>query len=97
VDDHVRAKRLAAELQRHGFDLPRKGQVDTNIVYFALPNGATVSREEFGLRLARDHGVKITGGYSRGGRLFRAVTHLDVNDDDVDRATEAIVKVALGL
>ena len=94
-DDHDRAKRLGAELCRHGFYMLRHGKVDTNIVYFGLPAGSNVPRNEFCRRLVDGYAVKVTGGYGPGGKLFRACTHLDVNDEDVDRATEAIVKLGL--
>lgn len=95
-DDHDRAKRLAAELYRHGFCIPREGQVDTNIVYFGLPEDSRVAIADFCDTLFDSHGIKVTGGYSRGGKIFRACTHLDVNDEDVDRAAEAIINVCLG-
>lgn len=95
-DDHDRASRLAAELHRNGFYIPRQGQIDTNIVYFGLPLDSRVAKSEFCQKLYDTFRIKVTGGYSSGGRLFRACTHLDVNDEDVDRATEAIVRVCLG-
>jgi threonine aldolase len=94
-DDHVRAKRLAAELKRNGFRQPRDGLVDTNIVYFGLPEGSLVTKEEFSSRLNAEFGVKLTGGYSRGGELFRAVTHMDISDEGIDRAAEAIVTLSI--
>jgi threonine aldolase len=93
--DHIRAQRLGAELQQHGFELLRGGLIDTNIVYFGLPEESRVSRQVFCQRLVEKYGVKVTGGYSKGGRLFRACTHLDVQDHDVDRAAESIVKLCL--
>ena len=48
-DDHVRAKRLADELVRGGFRLARP--VATNLVYFAPPEDAGVSKLDFGRRL----------------------------------------------
>lgn len=93
VDDHLRAQRLASTLMENGFRLMRNGQVDTNIVYFQLPDDTKVMKEEFCSRLVSEYGVKVTGGYSSGGKYFRAVTHLDVNDDDVNRAAEAIVQL----
>ena len=93
AEDHQRAQRLEAELHRHGFHIPRNGQVDTNIVFFALPQDSKVSKQEFSNRLKEEYGVKIGSGYSRGGDYFRVVTHMDVNDEDVDRATEAIVSL----
>lgn len=96
ADDHDRAQRLGAELYRNGFEMMREGQIDTNIVYFGLPPDSRVARDDFVQTLSEDYGVEITGGYSRGGKLFRVCTHLDVNDEDVERATEAIVKACLG-
>lgn len=93
-DDHERAQRLATELQQNGFYVPNDGKVDTNIVFFGLPPESSVTKEDFLLRLDSEHGVKITGGYSRGGKLFRACTHLDVDDADIERATEAMVELA---
>lgn len=95
-DDHVRAQRLAAELLRHGFRLPRNGQVDTNIIFFALPENSKVTQAELIPRLKEEYGVKMSGGYSRGGELFRLVTHMDVDDEGVDRAAEAIVSLCVG-
>ena len=68
----------------------RDGKIDTNIVYFGLPETANLSRNEFVERLNRDYGVKLTGGYSKGGKLFRIVTHLDIDDEGTDRTIEAI-------
>ena len=93
VDDHLRAQCLASTLVENGFRLIRNGQVDTNIVYFQLPDDSKVTKGEFCTLLSKEHGVKVTGGYSSGGKYFRAVTHLDVNDDDVIRAAEAMVQL----
>jgi len=89
--DHERARRLASELQRSGFRLPRL--VETNIVYFGLPENSTVVKEDYCAKLYAEYGVKLSGGYSKGGELFRAVTHLDLNDEDIDRAADAMVQV----
>jgi threonine aldolase len=94
--DHHRARVLAGELHRHGFHLPNGTAIDTNIVYFDLPADSRVPREQFCQILQAEHGVKLVGGYgSRGGGalLFRAVTHLDLKDGDVERAADAMVKV----
>jgi threonine aldolase len=92
-DDHRRASKLANELQQHGFRLLRQGRVDTNIFYFRLPENSTVSIKDYCQRLNAEFGVKLSGGYSRGGELFRVVTHLDVNDEDIDRAAFAMVQL----
>jgi len=95
--DHVRAKRLGEELRRHGFRLPRNGQIDTNIVFFALPEeSCKISREELVPRLRDEYGIKMSGGYSRGGELFRLCTHMDLDDEGIDRAAEAIVSLCVG-
>jgi threonine aldolase len=93
VDDHDRAQRLARRLADHGFVLIRRGQVDTNMCFFGLPTNAKVSKKDFMARLAAEYGVKITGGYSRGGELFRAVTHLDITDSDIEHAAESMIQL----
>ena len=94
--DHHRAQRLAKELEQHGFLLPRQGKVDTNIFYFGLPEDSAVSKDEYCSRLSSDFGVKLTGGYSRGGELFRVATHLDLSDDDIEHAAIAMVDACRG-
>jgi threonine aldolase len=94
VDDHDRANKLGRALKENGFILLRDGKVDTNIVYFGLPESSSISRKEFTRRLNEEYGVKVTGGYSSGGRLFRAVTHMHIDDSMIERAIEAIVKLS---
>jgi threonine aldolase len=94
TDDHARAKRIGSELKANGFFLPRGGKVDTNIVYFGLPEHSPTTKEDLCTRLYDGYGVKITGGYSKGGKLFRLVTHLGVDDEGVDRAIEGLVKLS---
>jgi threonine aldolase len=95
-EDHRRARRIAEELVQHGFYQPQHGQVDTNIVYFALPEDCGVSKHEFVDRLASEYGVLIGYGYSRNGDWFRIVTHLDVDDECIDRAIEGILRIVVG-
>jgi len=94
VEDHARANKIGHELKGNGFHLLRDGKIDTNIVYFDLPDTTKLSRKEFVDRLNKEYGVKLTGGYSRGGKLFRIVTHMNVDDVDVDRSIEAICSIA---
>jgi threonine aldolase len=94
ADDHRRAQRLGQALVDNGFYVPRQGRIDTNIVYFGLPEDCTLSKDAFTSILTKQYGVKVTGGYSDGGRLFRAVTHMDVDDDGIDRAINAIISTA---
>mmetsp|Transcript_20858 Transcript_20858/g.28985 ORF Transcript_20858/g.28985 Transcript_20858/m.28985 type:complete len:403 (-) Transcript_20858:135-1343(-) len=95
-DDHDRAKGLAAELERAGFRLPRNGAVDTNMFYFALPENSLVSTEDFCKEVEQTYGIRLTGGYSKGGEYIRAVTHMHITDECIERSAEAIVKVCLG-
>lgn len=94
-EDHHRAKRIAKELYNNGFKLAHEGNVDTNIVYFGLPENSSIQKEDLRPRLLEEYGVKITGGYSKGGELFRLVTHLGVDDEDIERAIEGIINLAL--
>jgi threonine aldolase len=97
AEDHARATRLGAELGRLGFVQPRNGQIDTNIVYFGLPPHSLVTnKDEFIQRVFDEHNVRFTGGYSKGGRLFRLVAHKDIDDEGIDRTLDALTKVSFG-
>jgi threonine aldolase len=74
ADDHARARRLAEGI---GID---PAEVETNFVAIPDPHGDGIAR-------AADAGVAL--GELRPGWL-RAVTHLDVSDDDIDAAIDAI-------
>ncbi len=74
ADDHARARRLAEGI---GID---PAEVETNFVAIPDPCGDGIAR-------ATDVGVAL--GELRPGWL-RAVTHLDVSDDDVDAAIGAL-------
>ena len=92
-EDHVRAKTIATELKAAGFYIPREGVVDTNIVYFGLPKDLDIESKDFSVLLDREYSVKLTGGYSQGGKLFRLVTHMGVDDEQTNRAIDAMVKI----
>lgn len=66
----------------------------TNIVYFGLPDSCEISKEDFARILKEEYGVLVGYGYSKGGELFRACTHLDVDDIGVDHAIESIINLA---
>eukprot|EP00980_Cylindrotheca_fusiformis_P030796 scaffold25436_cov127-Cylindrotheca_fusiformis.AAC.4 len=95
-DDHKRARMIASELKRAGFRLPREGQVDTNIVYFGLPGTANLSTKDFQSKLEKTYHIKLTGGYSTGGELFRLVTHIGIDDEQTERAIEGIIDLSSG-
>jgi threonine aldolase len=85
AEDHERARRLArglAELPGVAVDAER---VDTNIVIFDL-RGTGLTAEEFGRRTLERFGVRFT---VIGPTLARAVLHLDVPADGVERALSA--------
>ncbi len=94
AEDHARASRIAKALHNGGFRQPQNGNVDTNIVYFALPDSCSLSKEDFVVRLKEDYGVLVGYGYSKGGELFRACTHLDVDDEGVDHAIESLLQLS---
>jgi threonine aldolase len=90
ADDHARARRLAEALHEAGvaIDLER---VETNFVQ--LDVGAMgLTPGEATERLAAE-GVRVSGTLLPG--VLRAVTHLGIGDEDIDRAIEAIPR-ALG-
>lgn len=93
AEDHANAETLARELQNAGFYLPRDGKVDTNVVFFGLPEACNMTKEQLTQSMLDDYGVKILGGYSSGGRLFRLVTHKDVDKEGIDRTIEGIISL----
>ncbi len=89
ADDHASAQRLAAAIrQTDGLTL-RPEQVDTNIVIFRVdPRLGTAG--EFCARL-KQRGLLML---PIDATSVRAVTHLDVDSADVDRACEILAEVA---
>jgi threonine aldolase len=85
ADDHARARRLAEGLAGlDGVDL-EPAMVESNIVIFSVPDAAA-----FCAALAADDVVMSQFGPHR----VRAVTHLDVDDEGIDRALEAAGRAA---
>jgi len=85
AEDHERARALAlglAELPGIAVDAAR---VDTNIVIFDV-RGAGLTGEEFGRRTLERFGVRFS---VLGPTVVRAVNHLDLPHDAVDRALSA--------
>ncbi len=83
ADDHARAKRLAVGLAEAGLTVD-PDRVETNFVQVDV---APLTLAEAIGRLA-EHGVGLSATIHP--TLLRAVTHLDVDDDDIDRALELI-------
>jgi threonine aldolase len=75
AEDHVRARRLAGAL---GAD---PSTVETNIVVLDVPDAAAIAGA------AAQEGVLTS---ALGPRFLRLVTHLDVDDDGLDRAIEVL-------
>ena len=90
ADDHERARRLAEGLDAAGVPVDLE-QVETNFVQVDVgPLG--LSPKEALARLS-EHGVGLSMTAHR--TRLRAVTHLDVHDEDIERAVELIPR-ALG-
>ncbi|NUT54383.1 MAG: aminotransferase class I/II-fold pyridoxal phosphate-dependent enzyme [Thermoleophilia bacterium] len=88
ADDHRRAKRLALGLAEAGLAVD-PDRVETNFVQVDV---APLSSEE-AMALLAEEGVGLSGTIHPG--VLRAVTHLDITDEDVDGALDAIPR-ALG-
>jgi threonine aldolase len=88
AQDHARAKRLALGLAEAGLAVD-PDRVETNFVQVDV---APLSKEEAMTRLAEE-GVLLSATIHP--TVLRAVTHLDVGDEDIDVALDAIPQ-ALG-
>lgn len=85
AEDHDRARRLARGLATiSGISLD-PDLVETNIVIFDVSRTG-LSGDEFGARTLASHGVRFS---VLGPTAVRAVTHLDLPPDGVERALEA--------
>ena len=82
ADDHRNAKRLAAGLAALG--LEPQGEPETNMVYFRIEDTAGFLRET----RARDLWINPMEAH-----VFRAVTHLDVDADDIEDALDRLAGV----
>jgi threonine aldolase len=87
AEDHARTRALAEGLRRvPGIAV---GEPETNILYIRLEHPALEPREV--LAGLESRGVRMS---KFGPRQLRAVTHLDVDDSGIARATEAFMEVA---
>ena len=66
--------------------------MQTNIVVFHLPAVLAFDAPTLTAR-AREHGVLLN---NFGARTVRAVTHLDVDNDQCKRAAEVLVRLLVG-
>lgn len=86
AEDHAKAKKLAvglAEIEGIGIEVDA---VETNILFFDIA-GTGVTGDEF-LRRLEPHGVRFQ--LAARPSHFRAVTHLDISDDGIERALAAV-------
>ena len=90
ADDHARARRLAEAWAAAGLAVDLE-QVETNFVQLDV-GPLDITAQEATLRLA-DAGVRLSDTVHP--TILRAVTHLDITDEDIDRAAE-LVPQALG-
>jgi len=90
AEDHARARRLAEALHEAGvaIDLER---VETNFVQLDVGAMGLAAADAMERLVAA--GVRVSGTARPG--VLRAVTHLGIGDEDIDRAIEAIPR-ALG-
>ena len=84
ADDHARARRIADALASAAPGVIDPSGVQTNIVVFEMPDAPGI------VARARAGGVLIGLLDATHARL---VTHLDVGDDEIERATEVLVGV----
>ena len=91
ADDHARARRLAEGWRAAGLPVDLE-QVETNFVQLRV--GALGLARDEALAMLREAGVGLSSTIHP--TLLRAVTHLDVDDADIDRAIE-LVPQALGI
>jgi threonine aldolase len=89
--DHVRARRLAEAWSEAGLPVDLS-QVETNFVQVDI--GALELSQGEALAQLREAGVGLSSTIHPS--LIRAVTHLDLDDGDIDRAIELVPR-ALGL
>jgi threonine aldolase len=85
AEDHERARRLAQGLAALPGITLDPARVETNIVVFDVSRTG-MSGEVFGARTLASHGVRFS---VLGPTTVRAVTHLDIPADGVERALEA--------
>jgi len=91
ADDHARARRLAEGWDARGvpvdLDLVETNFVQVDVSAFGLSSADAVAR-------LADAGIGLSATVKPG--VLRAVTHLDIDDDDVEHALEAVPR-ALGV
>ena len=88
-EDHVNARRLAERVKQATDVQLDLATVQTNIVVFHLPASCAVDAPTL-CALARERGVLVN---AFGPRTVRAVTHLDVNAAQCERAAAVLIEL----
>ncbi len=91
ADDHANARRLASGLADAGLPVDPE-ETETNFVL--LDAGALGLTAPEAAALLAEEGLLMSAAIRRG--CLRAVTHLDVSADDIERAIEAAAKALAG-
>jgi threonine aldolase len=89
AEDHANARATAARLAESQAYVIDPATVDTNILVWQVVDGAPDAPTI--VERARERGVLI---FALGPRTFRAVTHLDVTDEECATAAEILVDAA---
>ena len=89
ADDHIRARHMAEGLSKIPGIILNPGTPATNMLYFDLADTVRLSTTQIEKKL-EEHGVLA---HSSGPRRFRLVTHLWINDSDVDATIAAFKEV----
>lgn len=92
IEDHCRAQRLAQELSQIPDLILDPGTPYTNMIFLSLSEKIPLAAEEVGDRLAAQ-GVLV--GVT-GPRRFRIVTHYWIDDEAVEKTSQAFKKVISG-
>ena len=87
TDDHRRARRVAEVLAETAPGCVDPASVETNIVVLETPEAARLAER------CKEQGVLVS---VLDQRHLRLVTHLDVDDDDVDRAASVLASLQQG-
>jgi threonine aldolase len=91
AEDHARARRLAEGLHEAGVPVDLE-QVETNFVQVDVAPLGLTTEEALERLVQQGVGLSMTMHPTR----LRAVTHLDIDDEDIDRAVE-LIPHALGV
>jgi threonine aldolase len=91
AEDHAKARRLAEGLAEAGMPVGLE-QVETNFVQVDV--GALGLEAEDAVARLRAEGVLLSFATRKG--VLRAVTHIDVSEEDVDEAIDRIPRALTG-